>query len=102
MGKEFFSVGPTVPVNFKSGELVKSQKFSNGSSATEIGHSTEQTEVELFLENALDKYGKESVIFVCPTVLMTQNAGNRDSFFSSRISSDFFRVNLLAPGQFFC
>jgi hypothetical protein len=64
MGKAFFSVGPTVPVDFKSGELVKSQKVPNGGSATEIEHSAEQSEVELFLENALDKYGKESVIFV--------------------------------------
>jgi hypothetical protein len=72
MGKAFFSVGPTVPVDFQSGELVKSQKVPNGGGATKIEHRAELTDVELFLENALDKYGKESVIFVRPTICMVQ------------------------------
>lgn len=78
MGKEFFSVGPTVPVDFKNGELVKSPKLPSGGSATKVEHRAEQTEVELFLENALDKYGKESVMFVCPMISMMQNSGKKN------------------------
>ncbi|KAF9477697.1 UDP-Glycosyltransferase/glycogen phosphorylase [Pholiota conissans] len=63
MGKAFFSVGPTLPVDFQRGELVK-EKIDDNSSHIKVEHEAEQKEVAEFLESALQRYGKESVIFI--------------------------------------
>ena len=65
--KDFYSVGPTIPLDFNAGELKfeshnQSGQLQNGEVNKERNAS--QAEVELFLDNALEKYGKESVIFV--------------------------------------
>lgn len=50
MSKSFYSVGPTIPVDF-----MESKNFDK---------TDDQNEIETFLNSALEKYGRESVIYV--------------------------------------
>ena len=50
MSKSFYSVGPTTPVDFLESKT--------------LDKTDDQNEIATFLDSALEKYGKESVIFV--------------------------------------
>lgn len=62
MNRSLYSVGPTVPADFQTGEL-SSQEATKAVQTVDT-KSPDQVEIENFLNNALETKGKGSVFFV--------------------------------------
>ena len=72
MSKSFYSVGPTTPVDFLESK--------------NLDKTDDQDEIATFLDSALEKYGKESVIFV--------RAASELEIFLRRLISAYLRYRL--------